>query len=124
MRTVMLDPRGLVVVGFDSAVGGGRATWRDRDLPIEGAVYHVELQVARRLSWDGDARPSDVSDPALFERAGHQVLRARIESVDPQGGVWLRIGGSLSGATIDGLPAGATWVEIEADDLEVWDEHL
>jgi hypothetical protein len=114
-----------LTVRFSCSAGTATAAWAG-ERPVRGHEYDVECDVPGVVEWDAGIRPSDQYDDLVVERGGRIFLRGRLEGVDADGVLALRIAESLVLIEADGNSPAASGarVQLEVPGITLYPTHL
>lgn len=109
-------------VYFRTALGQAWGYWFEA-LPTTGQSYDVEITVDDELEWGRNIR-ADAAHTAALSAADNGVeLIARLEALEPDGVVFLRMGNSLLMVEADGedAPPVGSMVRLQVDAITLSD---
>lgn len=122
---VQSSPEQEYIVKFTTSFGSGRGTWKSKILPQKEETYYVEFEVEKPLVWGTSIVKCNTLEYSIAEVQKGIILQGKIESIDENNCIVIRIGDSLLFIeTIGDAQNVGSFVKLIIDELSIYDTNL
>ena len=99
----IIDKNSNIIVEFSSEFGKAMAFW-EGEKPIVNNEYHVEIDIRSTLIWSKEIQKAESNKPIIQQGNDFIQISGRIDSIDDDGYVTLRVGEYIVPFIASGTP--------------------
>jgi len=109
---------------FNTPLGIGKGIWMSEPLPLRNKSYDVEIEINDSLKWGDNISFTEDDKEAIGIDNGYVYIQGKIEGVDSDGLVILRLGDSV--IMLDNfttLPPAGSFIRLDAVTLQLFNAN-